>query len=92
MMKVVTEGLTKNYRKAKKKLDEIMDGCIYTFPSDRIYFQGRRDGKDEGIDAGIIDACYEEMKMSPEDIAEKMNKPLDMVKKVIKELVCKNNA
>lgn len=30
--------------------------------------------------------------MSPEAIAEKMNKPLDMVKKVIKELVCKNNA
>ncbi len=33
----------------------------------------------------------ERMKMSPEAIAEKMNKPLDMVKKVIKELVSKNN-
>lgn len=30
MMKVVTEGLTKNYRKTKKKLDEIMDNHIYT--------------------------------------------------------------
>ena len=86
MMKVVTEGLTKKYRKAKKELDEIMDSYIYTTPSDRIYFQGRRDGKDEGFDEGKIDVYYKEMKMSPEDIAEKMNKPVDMVKKVINSL------
>ena len=30
MMKVVTEGLTKNYRKAKKKLDEIIGSYIYS--------------------------------------------------------------
>ena len=52
----------------------------------RVKNQYISEGRAEGIDEGRIGVYYEDMKMSSADIAKKMNKPLDMVLKVIQKL------
>lgn len=42
--------------------------------------------KQDGHDEGEISAYYNDMKLSPEDIARKMDKPLDEVQDIIKKL------
>ncbi|MDD6258850.1 MAG: hypothetical protein PUA69_06330 [Erysipelotrichaceae bacterium] len=37
-------------------------------------------------DRGMIRVYYEDMKLSPEDIAKKMDKPLEEVQKIIQNL------
>lgn len=42
--------------------------------------------KQDGHDEGMIDAYYNDMKLSPENIAKKMNKPLEEVQEIIQSL------
>lgn len=96
MMKTVTEGLTKQNKAIGKELDEIMSERVLRIPGEEFYLQGKGDGIEEGIDIGEdrgkISVYYEDMKLSPEAIAKKMNKPLDMVLKVIQKLTEQKNS
>ena len=100
MMKTVTEGLTKQNKEIEKELDEIMSEGVLKIPGEEYYRNGINKGigigedrgRNEGRDEGKISVYYEEMKLSPEAIAKKMNKPLDMILKVIQNLTDQKNS
>lgn len=59
---------------------------VLVIPGKEYYLQGKREGIRIGIVRGMIDAYYNDMKLSPEEIAKKMDKPLEEVQEIIQNL------
>lgn len=53
---------------------------------DRVENKGRIEGKKEGRTEGKVSVYYNDMGLSPEQIAKKLNKPLDEILKIIEHL------
>lgn len=73
---------------------KISEEDVLVIPGKEYYLKLKNKGIQEGIDIGLnrgrdegmIDAYYNDMKLSPEDIAKKMDKPLEEVQEIIQNL------
>ena len=71
---------------AKKGGDEEMEKMLSVYLAETGKAEGIEVGRAEGIEIGEIKVYHKELQLSPEEIAQKMNIPIERVIEIIKAL------
>ena len=72
--------------KAKKKGDKDMSKMLSVYLTEKGMKKGMEKGMEKGIEKGAISVYHKEMQLTPEEISQKMNIPLNKVVETIKNL------